>query len=150
VLIGSSLGGYVAALCAARDRDLAAVVLLAPAFDFARRLAARVPEESRGRDLEVFHFATNRSERLGWGLVEDGLAQDPLPDVRCPALVLHGRHDESVPLELSEKFCAGRPNARLVTLDDDHRLFAATGAMWDEMRLFLAPFLPRRTDGIRA
>src|SRR6266567_609904 len=36
-LIGSSMGGYLAALHAASHDEVARLVLLAPAFDFARR-----------------------------------------------------------------------------------------------------------------
>src|SRR6202030_3969199 len=36
-LIGSSMGGYLAALYASRHREVSRVVLLAPAFAFARR-----------------------------------------------------------------------------------------------------------------
>src|SRR6516164_8365186 len=36
-LIGSSMGGYLAALYAARHADVERIVLLAPAFGFARR-----------------------------------------------------------------------------------------------------------------
>src|SRR5580698_8080809 len=36
-LIGSSMGGYLAALYAARHPEVTQLVLLAPAFDFARR-----------------------------------------------------------------------------------------------------------------
>ena len=36
-LAGSSMGGYLAALYAARHPEVLRVVLLAPAFDFARR-----------------------------------------------------------------------------------------------------------------
>ena len=39
-LIGSSLGGYLAALYAARREEVQRLVLLAPAFGFARRWAA--------------------------------------------------------------------------------------------------------------
>src|SRR5262245_58687358 len=47
VLIGSSLGGYLATLVATRQPErICGLVLLAPAFHFARRWAARVGPEA--------------------------------------------------------------------------------------------------------
>ena len=45
-LIGSSMGGYLAALFAARHSNVEKLVLMAPAFGFARRWAERLGEES--------------------------------------------------------------------------------------------------------
>lgn len=145
VYIGSSLGGYVAALLAARA-PVAALVLLAPAFDFTGRFASHRPFEDleaaaiRGY-FEVYHYGLGAPARIGYELVDDGLRYEPFPAVSAPALVLHGRRDESVPCELSEKFCEGCENARLVVLDDDHQLLATIEPIWRETEAFLAPWL---------
>jgi len=48
-LIGSSMGGYLASLYAARHSDeVQRVVLLAPAFDFASRWNEKWPDSPRG------------------------------------------------------------------------------------------------------
>ncbi|HVY61772.1 MAG TPA: YqiA/YcfP family alpha/beta fold hydrolase [Planctomycetota bacterium] len=117
VLIGSSLGGYTAALLAAREPSVRAVVLMAPAFDFPRRIAPVLGPDSP--------------------LVRDGLAYEAFPDVRCPALVLHGVRDETVPVELSREFGKSRKNVTLVELDDDHLLHASMERMWAETLAFL-------------
>ena len=44
-LIGSSMGGYLAALYAARHPEVSRVMLMAPAFGFARRWPLRLGEE---------------------------------------------------------------------------------------------------------
>jgi hypothetical protein len=59
-LIGSSMGGYLAALYAARHPEAVRAVLLAPAFGFARRWAeslgpARVAEWRRTGSMYVYH-----------------------------------------------------------------------------------------------
>lgn len=132
VLIGSSLGGYVSALYAAREPGVERIVLMAPAFDFGRRLAARIAAEDReGAVLRqgwfpVFHFGLGREARCGVGLVEDAQRYEAFPDARCPALVVHGLRDDSVPVALSREFAAGRASARLIELDDDHQLVAST------------------------
>jgi pimeloyl-ACP methyl ester carboxylesterase len=144
-LLGSSLGGYVAALLAARE-PVAAVVLLAPAFDFTGRFASHFPFEDlelaaiRGY-FEVFHYGLAAPAKVGYELIEDGLHYEAFPDVRAPCLAIHGRRDESVPCELSERFCAGRASARLLVLDDDHQLTASVERIWEETEKFLAPWM---------
>src|ERR1700692_983638 len=68
-LVGSSMGGYLAALYAARGPETARVVLMAPAFGFARRWrerlgAAAVEEWKRTGALEVFHYGEGRTCKL--------------------------------------------------------------------------------------
>src|SRR5262245_8888349 len=45
ILIGSSLGGYLAALYAARHPETERIVMLAPGFGFARRWPSRLGED---------------------------------------------------------------------------------------------------------
>jgi pimeloyl-ACP methyl ester carboxylesterase len=145
VLIGSSLGGYVAALYAARE-PVAALVLFAPAFDFAGRFASHfaledmAAAEARG-SIEVFHYGLGAPAKIGWDLVADGRSYEPFPDVSAPTLVFHGRRDESVPVALTERFAAGKKNVRVVILEDDHQLLASTERIWTEMEGFLSPWL---------
>ncbi len=137
-LIGSSLGGYLAALLAEAHPDLVErVVLLAPAFDFAARWRARLGEDAfaawqRTNALEVFHYGEGRPATVGFTLYSDALQYAPFPDVSQPALVFHGRADEVVPSELSERFAALRPAAQLRIVDSGHELVDVTETMWEE------------------
>jgi len=117
-LIGSSLGGLTAARVAERDPRVVAVVLFAPAFQLAwRKLLG--PEHA--------------------GFIADVEAIDRgYPDVRVPALVFHGRNDETVPIEHSRVFARDRPNVRLVELDDGHELVASLPVLLAETERFLA------------
>lgn len=139
LLIGSSLGGYLAALHAARSPDSAqALVLLAPAFDFANRLglalgAARETWQRSGRRA-FFHYRTGRDEALAWSFLEDAERYEPFPDVRSATRILHGRHDESVPAALSEHFARARPNVDLELLDTDHQMLDQTELIWSKVR----------------
>ena len=45
-----------------------------------------------------------------------------LPGIQAPALVLHRRHDNAVPLESGRRVASLLPNARLVILEGDHHL----------------------------
>jgi pimeloyl-ACP methyl ester carboxylesterase len=126
-LIGSSMGGYLAALYAARHWEVDRVVLLAPAFGFARRWAERLgpaamDEWRRTGTLEVFHYAENRQRQLGYGLIEDAASYEDYPDFRQPAIIFHGANDDVVPVRYSEEFAAAHANARLEVLDSGHEL----------------------------
>jgi alpha-beta hydrolase superfamily lysophospholipase len=140
-LVGSSLGGYLAALAAASGAPVERLVLLAPAFRLFERWRARLAAEDerrwRSEGLLVHHFATNRPRRLGWRFMEDAATLPPFPAVRLPALCLAGRRDELVPLEDVERFVALTPSARLVVLDDAHELLASLDRICDEALRFL-------------
>jgi pimeloyl-ACP methyl ester carboxylesterase len=127
-LIGSSLGGYLAALYAARHREeVERLVLLAPAFEFARRWPERLGEAQmlQWRDtgaMEVYHYALRRSCRLSYDLMADAAQYEDQPAFRQPALIFHGANDDVVPVRYSEAFAAGRENVRLEVLDAGHDL----------------------------
>jgi uncharacterized protein len=143
-VIGSSLGGYLAALYAARHPGaFRAVVLLAPGFGFARRWPESLGAEQvrlwRERGwLEVYHYGLKRSCRLGSQILEDGLRYEDYPEVRDPTLVIHGTRDEVVDPRWSEEFARGRPNATLRLLDSDHQLLDALETIWSETEAFLS------------
>lgn len=141
-LVGSSMGGYLAALYAARHAEASCLVLMAPAFGFARRWAeSQGPEklrEWRERGFtEVFHYAENRRVRLQYGLMEDGARYEAYPDFRQPALIFHGRADDQVPAAYSEEFAAGHPNVRLEILESGHELLNVLDYMGPRVERFL-------------
>jgi pimeloyl-ACP methyl ester carboxylesterase len=126
MLVGSSLGGYLAALYASLHPEVERVVLLAPAFGFARRWAERIGQEAFASwraegAMDVFHYGLGRNARLGFQLIEDALTYPDVPEVVQPCLVLHGRADEMVPIASSREF-ARRANVTLLELADDHEL----------------------------
>lgn len=139
--IGSSLGGYLAALYAARHAEVERVVLLAPAFGFAKRyaesLGAEAVDEWRRQGWrEVFHYAMQAPMRLGWTFLEDAGRYEAEPEVTQPTLILHGRRDDVVPVEASRAFAATRPHVRLVEYDSGHELTDVLEPMWAELRAF--------------
>jgi len=156
VLIGSSMGAYVSALFATIDglaRRVAALVLMAPAFGFIRRWTGRMSPEAldlwreRG-SMQVFHHATEQWQPIGWGLVEDASRHPDYPDVRVPTLVIHGRMDESVPVECSQHFARARENVVLELIDSDHSLAGSVDWIIDRAFQFLAPWFPElQTEG---
>lgn len=142
VIMGSSMGGYLAALYAARHAGITHVICLAPAFDFAARWAARLGEAevARWHDsgwLTVHHYGENRPARVGWQLMEDARRFEPYPRVTQPALIYHGRRDDVVPVEVSREFAARNPNAMLRVVESGHELTDVTETLWEGVCGFL-------------
>jgi pimeloyl-ACP methyl ester carboxylesterase len=141
-LIGSSMGGYVAALYAARHPEVERLMLMAPAFALSRRWAewlgdGQLEDWKRRGYLSFFHYAEGRERRLSYGIIEDAAQYEDYPDVAQPALVFHGKRDATVRCALSEEFARPRPNVDLVLLDDGHELLASLETIWTAT----APFL---------
>ncbi len=140
-LIGSSMGGYLAALYASRHSEVERLVLLAPAFHFPQRWpeelgADKAAEWERTGRMEVFHYGEGRPMPIRWGLIQDGRRYEPEPSFSQPALVFHGTGDSVVPHAYSEGFAARHPNVELHLLASDHQLTDSTQIIWDRMAAF--------------
>ena len=142
-IIGSSLGGYLAALYAARHpKQVQSLVLLAPGFGFGRRWPEWLGQQTVQRWkaegwMEMYHYGLKRHVRLGYQLLEDSQRYEDYPDVRDPTLIFHGTRDVVVSPRYSEEFAKGRPNVRLEFLDSDHELVDMLDTMWPEILEFL-------------
>jgi pimeloyl-ACP methyl ester carboxylesterase len=141
ILIGSSLGAFVAVEAAARSVDqprhpVTQLMLLAPALDLEwerwPEIGPRGIERWRNRgSVEVFHYAHNRSEALGFSFYEDAIRYSPASKrLETPTLIFQGRRDESVPLAAVERFADAQPHAELHLLDDDHQLTGSVNTIW--------------------
>jgi pimeloyl-ACP methyl ester carboxylesterase len=134
VIVGSSMGGWIAflAACARPDR-VVGVVGIAAALDMARRIWERIDDATR-RLLETEGVWIRPSEYDPAGypitmrLIEEGrnhlLLPGPIP-FRGPVRLLHGQLDDAVPWALSlDTAAALESQAVEVTLikDGDHRL----------------------------
>lgn len=142
ILIGSSMGGYIAllllrALMKNHPRDaerITALLLIAPAWDMTERLMwARFPEATRREIMETGVYL--RPSKYGDGdyaisrhLIEDGrnhLIGDAPFDPGRPIHVLHGHLDPDVPWEHTLDLVAHLSGDRVrVTAvpDGEHRL----------------------------
>ena len=143
-LIGSSLGGYLAALYAARHPSIARLVLLAPAFGFPTRWPQRLgpaqtAEWRRTGWMDVFHYALGHTVPLSSHLLDDGAQYEDFPAFTQPALIFHGSHDDVVPAAYSREFAASHPNAHLEILDSTHELTNVLDYMAPKVAAFLLP-----------
>jgi uncharacterized protein len=143
-LIGSSLGGTLAILAAARfGARIDRLVLLAPAVMFAKPGHHLLPPERvdqwrRLGALPFFHYGFGEERPLDVSFYEDSLAHDAFnAQFTQPALVFQGLRDASVDHRTVEAFASGRPNVTLALLDDDHQLIASLPRMWQDIEGFL-------------
>jgi len=143
VLLGSSLGGYLATLAAARRPDrVPALVLFAPAFGFVQRWEERVDPAAMARwrakgTARVYHYGHERELPLSIALLDEGSRHPTEPDPAAPALVFAGRRDESVPLPVVEHFARARAGRELVVFDSGHELTDVLEPMWERTVAFL-------------
>ena len=144
ILMGSSLGGTVAILAAARlTANVERLVLLAPAVMFAKPghhllPPERIDEWRRRGSLPFFHYAANEERELDFAFYEDSLRYDAFNAVvQQPMLIFQGLHDASVDYRTVEQFARSRPNVILSLLDDDHQLIASLPRMWNDIQPFL-------------
>ncbi len=138
ILVGSSMGGWIALLAARRLAGSAlapsGIVLIAPAVDMTERLMwERFPEEIRKsvQETGVYHRPSAYSEApyaITRGLIEDGrshlLFGQPI-ETGCPVHILQGMQDPDVPwshaMELVEHLPGDSVSLTLIK-DGDHRL----------------------------
>ena len=135
VLVGSSMGGWIACLLAlARPERIRAMVLIAPAADFTEKLIwPRLTDEQR-REIMTQGSWTRPSAYEPEGLpvtralIEDGARWSILPGpvpIHVPVRILQGGEDEDVPwchaLGLHQAL-ESRDTVFTLIKDGDHRL----------------------------
>jgi len=76
------------------------------------------------------------------------------PQVRCPTLVVHARHDRRVPLEDARKLAGTIPGARFVLLESRNHILMESEPAWPrflaELRAFLAEADPEGPTPVQA
>lgn len=143
VLVGSSMGAYIATLVAHREPSrVRALVLMAPAFDIAERLAKRHPAPALARwrregRLLVEHYRDNQMHPISWSFMEDAARHPGRPKIPEPAYVLTGLRDDVVPVDLVREVVAlSGAGVELVVVDDDHGLIGSVELALGAARAF--------------
>jgi pimeloyl-ACP methyl ester carboxylesterase len=140
IIIGSSMGGYLALLAAralneaGETERIKGLILIAPAVDFTEALIwAKAPDEARRAIMEKGAWRrpspySSEPDCFTRTLIEDGRKHLLLGDMirtRAPTVVLQGMQDEDVPfahaLALMQRF-GGDPATLTLINDGDHRL----------------------------
>ena len=144
VVIGSSLGGFLAVQLAAQSPLVQKLVLFAPAFGFSRRIAKILGEENIVKwqldgSREFYHYGLKRNVNLQFQFFVDAQNYSEEKLTRSlPILIFHGIHDEVVPASLSEEFMKRRSQVTLKLLNDDHALGNDLDNIWQDTKQFLA------------
>ncbi|MBC7793312.1 MAG: alpha/beta fold hydrolase, partial [Clostridia bacterium] len=137
-LFGSSMGGAVALLTAARDERVVAIATLA-AVGYPSAIEDRFPDEAQS--FIERGFIDTEYGRIGKGFYEDAMQHDVVAAVsilRAPILVMHGSDDEIVPQTDALDIASSARNATLEIVDGgDHQFHGQT---------FLRPAMKRIAD----
>lgn len=144
-LVGSSLGGALAVLAAARfGPRVGRLVLLAPAVMFAKPGHHLLPPERldewrRLGAIPFFHYADRVERPLNYTFYEDSTRYNPFTAVFSqPTIIFQGVRDRAVDPEIVKDFAAARRNVSLTILEDDHSLVVSLPRIWDGMSRFLS------------
>jgi uncharacterized protein len=141
-LIGSSFGGLTAAWLGQQYPQVERLVLLAPAFQFLahwlpRLGAIQLQQWQETGYLSVYHYAEERLLPLSYNFLRDieqyNEAQLQRP---IPTLIVHGLHDEVIPIAASIDYASQRPWVNLIQLDSDHALTNVSTEIWTAIKQF--------------
>ncbi len=133
IVIGSSMGGWIALHIALSRRDrVMGMIGIAAAPDFTRDIKRRMSEQQKS-DIKQQGFFAVPSEYgddliITKNLLDDGEAQcllDKKPDLAIPVTLIQGKLDSDVPWRRAEEIKAALPQAKVEIIyveDGDHRL----------------------------
>lgn len=137
ILVGSSMGGWIALLAAlARPERVKALVLIAPAVDFTETLIwERLPMHAREAIMRDGQWTRpggpGGQQVITRRLIEDGrrwlILEAPIA-VTCPVHILQGWQDRDMPWSHSVRLMEQLPDAPVtltMTRSGDHRLAEA-------------------------
>ncbi|NDJ15694.1 YqiA/YcfP family alpha/beta fold hydrolase [Myxacorys almedinensis] len=157
-IIGSSFGGLAAAWLAEYCPQIERLILLAPAFRYLEHWLpslgdAQLQQWQAGQPLQVYHHGAERWLPLAYEIVSD-LQQYRESNLQkpVPTLILHGVHDEVIPVQVSRDYVRDRqPQARrfsedalrtyrawvhLIELNSNHALTDQSSRIWQEICQF--------------
>ena len=141
-LIGSSFGGLTSVWIAEKHLQVQRLVLLAPAFNFAsywrNQLGAdQMQAWQESGFLSVYHYGKDKLLPLSYHFCEDITQyEESLLKRKIPTLILHGQHDETIPIQASLDYVKQHPHVKLISLDSDHSLSNKMEIIWQETKSF--------------
>jgi pimeloyl-ACP methyl ester carboxylesterase len=133
ILVGSSMGGWIAIEIARRGHlAIAGLLLIAPATNFLSEKLRRTDKgtmarfEAQGYVDVPDNGRPGTTYRLTKAFLDDAIANEPPAgnlSLDCPVRIIHGENDQSVPLASAVLLHRQIPNSSLRIIDKgDHRL----------------------------
>jgi pimeloyl-ACP methyl ester carboxylesterase len=141
-IIGSSLGGLSAAYIAEEFLQVKRLVLLAPAFGFLSHWLPNLGKEviqrwQQEKYMMVHHYGEKRELPLSYDFLADAdRYQERFLQRSIPTLILHGQHDEVIPIEASRDFAQKRSWVELIELNSNHALADVMMEIWQSIQGF--------------
>ncbi len=141
-LIGSSFGGLTSVWVGEKYPQVQRLVLLAPAFNFTSYWCNKLGEEQMQQwkesgFLSVYHYREDKLLPLSYSFCSDIYQyEQSLLQRKIPTLILHGKHDETIPIQASIDYAKQRSHVKLITLDSDHSLGDKMEIVWQETKSF--------------
>jgi len=138
-IMGSSMGALVSLHYAHRFGAVNKLLLLAPALAYSDLITGPELQQWRERgSIKMTHYALSDELPLRYQFQTDGqqyVHQLPPP---APIVIIHGRHDDVVPISGSRDYAARYPDqVRLIEVDSDHRLSDQLEFIWTQVRAYL-------------
>ncbi|MCX7959248.1 MAG: hypothetical protein N3B13_09395, partial [Deltaproteobacteria bacterium] len=129
VIIGSSLGGYLAALDVQEaEKKPENMLLLAPGFNlyelFKNWLGNfGIAEWEKNGVFSFMHYSYNREMPLSYEFYRDLKRHPPFPQIgMVRAHIIHGTEDNVVPLSVTQEFIKINPHTTAEFVNDSHEL----------------------------
>lgn len=148
-LFGSSSGGGVAIMAAAKMNDLFALVLKAPAVDHVTLEIAERGEDAilRWKEKGIAYVQSSGGKfQLKYDFFEDAkknIGYEIAKKISAPTLILHGDNDVEVPLKQSLKVSEIIPDCRLeIFKDADHKF--SNQEDFEKMIIMIAEFFSEK------
>lgn len=141
-LIGSSLGGLTSAHLGQQYPQVQRLVLFAPAFGFLSHWLPKLGDETlqrwqKEKYLMVYHYGNEKKLPLSYDFVTDASQyKEKVLQRPIPTLILHGRHDDVIPIQASRDFAQKRPWVELIELNSDHGLGNVMTKIWSAIQSF--------------
>lgn len=122
ILIGSSFGGLTCAWVGEKCQQVVKMVLLAPAFGFPQSWYARLePKQIQQWQatgwLSIYHYGAGKQLPLNYQFLQDA-EQYSVSQLKrsLPTLIIHGIHDDVVPIQVSRDYAECHSATKLIEL----------------------------------
>ncbi len=141
-LIGASLGGWTAAIIAQDYPQVERLILLAPAVNFLDHWlpklgADRLKSWEDIGYLQIYHHAIQNLLPLHYDFITDARKYHFFKSDRVlPTLIIHGIHDEVIPIESSRDLAISHSWIELIEVDSNHALTDCIDLIWQKLYCF--------------